>query len=57
VDSGHEMKCGHTEPDVDHNSWKAYYPTDNDKILILELQAPNRVSIIKDSIDFLHAPK
>jgi len=23
VSSGHEMKCGHKEPDVDDQSWKA----------------------------------
>jgi len=48
------MKCGHKEPDVDHLSWKAYYPTDSDKVLVLDLQTPNQVRVIKDSLDFLN---
>jgi len=31
VTSGHEMKCGHHEPDIDKESWKAYYPVNSNK--------------------------
>jgi len=24
VSSGHDMKCGHHEPDIDKDSWKSY---------------------------------
>jgi len=56
VNSGHDMKCGHQEPDIDKLSWKSFYPTDQDRFIILDLQKPNLVKVVQDSKNFLHTP-